>query len=367
MENGFPLGATLLQLYKRWTFAVSSPAKRTLALLLLMAGITFPALTATSVTGDQLEQLLVAAHGKPDAKVAKQLLGLELTERLSATRFAGLREGLPGSRARQALMALADMSAFLDLPAAEIPVIAEPDHEAQHKMISLMMNYVTTTIHQLPNFFATRLTTSFQRNLSSENTTLHPNGRHRGIVLYRDGEEKLNSVGSESKVPGLIKSGEFEPILMPVPGLTTSGEFGPILMTALLDAARGSLTWSHWEQRTTGPAAVYRYAVAVEKSHYLVANQISGYKGEIAIDPSDGVVLRLVLRADPTPLNPRRIADIVVEYGSVELGGKTYTCPLKGVALFQGLDSVQLNDVEFQQYRLFRASTRMLPGVSELP
>jgi hypothetical protein len=367
MENGFPLGATLLQLFKRWTFVLSSPTKRTLALLLLMAGITFPALTATSVTCDQLEQFLVAAHGKKDAKVAKQLLELELTERLSTARFSGLRGDLPGSKARQALMALADMSAFLDLPATEIPAIAKPDPEAQHKMISLMMNYVKTTIHQLPNFFATRLTTSFQRNLSSGNSTLRPSGRHRGIVLYRDGEEKLNSIGSESKVRGLTKSGEFGPILMTAPGLTTSGEFGPILMTALLDAARGNLMWSHWEQGATGPAAVYRYAVAIEESHYLVADQLSGYKGEIAIDPSDGVVLRLVLRADPTPVNPHRIADIVVEYGSVELGGKTYTCPLKGVALFQGLDSVQLNDVEFQQYRLFRASTRMLPGASEHP
>jgi hypothetical protein len=338
-----------------------------LALLLLMAGFTFPAFAATSVTGNQLEQFLVAAHGKPDAKVAKQLLGLELTERLSATRFSGFREDLPGSKARRALMALADMSAFLDLPATEILVIAKPDPEAQHKMISLMMNYVKTTIHQLPNFSATRLTTSFQRNLSSSDSALHPDGRHSGIVLYRDGEERLNSIGSESKVPGLTKSGGFGPILMTVPGLTTSGEFGPILMTALLDAARGNLMWSHWEQAATGPAAVYRYAVPAEESHYLVANQLSGYKGEIAIDPSDGAVLRLVLRAEPPPLNPRRIADIVVEYGSVELGGKTYICPLKGVALFQGLDSIQLNDVGFQQYRLFRASTRMLPGFSELP
>lgn len=248
MENSFSLGARLLQLHKQWNFALSSPANRTVALLLLVAGITFPALAATSVTGDQLEQILVAAHGKRDAKVAKQLLGLELTERLSTTRFSSFREDLPGSKTRQALMALADMSAFLDLPATEIPVIAKPDPEAQHEMISLMMNYVKTTIHQLPNFFATRLTTSFQRNLSSGDSALHPNGRHSAIVLYRDGEEKLNSIGSESKVPKR----------------TTSGEFGPILMTALLDAAQGNLMWSHWEQGATGAAAVYRYAVAAE-------------------------------------------------------------------------------------------------------
>jgi hypothetical protein len=324
---------------------------RKVALLLFMAAIVFPALAAQSVTGDQLEQILVAAHGKPDAKVAKQLLGLELTERLSATRFSSFREGLSGPKARQALVALADMSAFLDLPTTEIPVTAKPDPEAQRKMISLMVNYIKTTIHQLPNFFVTRLTTSFQGNPSSGGQELHPDGKRSGIVVYRDGEENLNSTGAESNVPGL----------------TTSGEFGPILAGAFLDAAQGNLMWSHWEQGGTGPQAVYRYAVAAEKSHYRVDNQPSGYKGEIAIDPSDGVVLRLVVRADPPPLNPFRVADIVVEYGAVELGGKTYICPLKGVALWQGPESVWLNDVEFRQYRLFRASTRMLPGFRELP
>jgi hypothetical protein len=262
MENNFPFKATLLQLYKRWIFVCCSPANRKVALLLLMAAIAFPALSATSVTGDQLEQILVAAHGKPDAKVAKQLLGLELTERLSATRFSRFREGLSGSEARRALMALADMSAFLDLPATEVPVIAKPGSEAQREMISLMVTYVKTTIHQSPNFFATRLTTSFQGNPSSGGHALRPDGKRSGIVVYRDGEENLNSSGAESNVPGL----------------TTSGEFGPILAGAFLDAAQGNLTWSHWEQGATGPQAVYRYAVSAEKSHYRVENQLSGYK-----------------------------------------------------------------------------------------
>jgi hypothetical protein len=351
MENNFPFEATLLQLYKRWIFVCRSSANRKVALPLFMAAIAFPALGAQSVTGDQLEQILVAAHGKPDAKVAKQLLGLELTERLSAARFSSFREGLSGPKARQALVALADMSAFLDLPTTEIPVTAKPDPEAQRKMISLMVNYIETTIHQLPNFFATRLTTSFKANLSPADRALHLDGTRSGIILYRDGEEELNSTESNSKVPGL----------------TSSGEFGPILAGAFLDAAQGNLMWRHWEPGGTGPDAVYRYTVTAEKSHFQVQNQVSGYNGEITIDPSDGVVLRLVLRADPPPLDPFRVADIVVEYGAVELGGKTYICPLKGVALWQGPEAVWLNDVEFRQYRLFRTSTRMLPGFSELP
>jgi hypothetical protein len=311
MENNFPFENTLLQLYERWIFVCRSSANSKVALLLFMAAIAFPALAAQSVTGGQLEQILVAAHGKPDAKVAKQLLGLELTERLSATGFSSFGQGLSGPKARQALVALADMSAFLDLPATEIPLTANPDLETQRKMISLMVNYIETTIHQLPNFFATRPTTSFQVNLSSADRALHLDGTRSGIILYRDGEEELNSTESNSKVPGL----------------TTSGEFGPILGTALLGAAQGNLTWSHWEQGATGPEAVYRYAVTAEKSHYQVQNQFSGYRGEITIDQSDGVVLRLILRADPPPLDPFRVADIVVEYGAVELGQDIHLSP----------------------------------------
>ena len=61
---------------------------RKLGLLLLLVGIAFPALAAKRVTVEQLEQLLAAAHGKPDAEVARQLSDLELTERLSSARLS---------------------------------------------------------------------------------------------------------------------------------------------------------------------------------------------------------------------------------------------------------------------------------------
>jgi hypothetical protein len=111
----------------------------------------------------------------------------------------------------------------------------------------------------------------------------------------------------------------------------------------------------------------YRYTVKTEKSHYEVENQFSGYEGGIALDPPNRAVPRLIPRADQESTNPLLSADIVVEYGPVELGGKTYICPLKSVALWQGLELIWPNDIEFQQYRLFRASTRILPRFSEVP
>ena len=214
-------------------------------------------------------------------------------------------------------------------------------------MIALSEDYVKKAIHQLPNLYATRVTTSFQHNKKP----LHWVSTESAIVRYRDGQEERPRVGR-------CETGAGEG----VGGMTTAGEFGPILYVALVDSARGNLTWSHWEQGAAAPEAVYRYAVIAGTSHYNVDGQFRGYHGEITVDPSNGTILRLVLRADPEPSLPLLRADIVVEYGPVELGGKTYICPLKGVALSAKWNRWWLNDVAFEQYHLYRAGARVLPG-----
>ena len=73
-------------------------------------------------------------------------------------------------------------------------------------------------------------------------------------------------------------------------------------------------------------------------------------------------------------------ANIVVEYGAVELGGRTYICPLKGIALSLASErqpllgaqeedfpplQTSLNDVAFEQYHLFRADSHVVPGYTD--
>jgi hypothetical protein len=318
---------------------------RCLLPILLWAAGSLQAFAASPITAEQLENIVAAAGHKSDAAVAREISGLELTERLSMARFSRCVADLPGPHAKEALLALADMSAFLDPPAAAIPNLAEPDLASQRKIMALAVNYVDMTRHNLPNLFATRTTTTFQQILSSRKP-LHSFGKYRARVLYRDGNEKEHSIGHGSEEKGL----------------TTSGEFGPILGTALLDAAQGNLTWSHWEQGAAGPAAVFRYAVNASESHYKVENQTTAYHGEIAIDPSNGTILRIVLRSDPGTDNWLfSVAEILVEYGPVELGGITYFCPLKGIALSEGPQELWLNDVVFEQYHLFRSNMHILP------
>jgi hypothetical protein len=309
------------------------------------AGRRVLALAGREISGEQLEQMLAGSNREPDAKVAKQLSDLELTERLSAARLARCEANLRGPDARRALIALADRSSFLDPPISEIPTIAEPDLQAQRRMIALSADYVKKAIHQLPDLYATRVTTSFQHNKKP----LHWVGTESAIVRYRDGHEER---------PRVVRTRG---------GMTTAGEFGPVLYVAQVDSAQGNLTWSHWEQGAAAPEAVYRYAVIAGKSHYSVDGQSRGYHGEITVDPSNGTIRRLVLRADPEPNLPLLKADIVVEYGPVELGGKTYVCPLKGIALSATWNRWWLNDVAFEQYHLYRANAQLLPGFVKVP
>jgi VWFA-related protein len=374
---------------------------RKLVLLLLLAGISLPAFAVERITVEQLEKLLTAAHGKQDAKVAQQLSGLELTERLSMAKLARAAANLPGPESRRSLVLLADVSAFLDPPAAEIPATAAPDFAAQRRIIALTVDYASKTIHQLPNFFATRDTVRFEdtpQGFRSDTSVipyqpLHPVGRSTDTVLYRDGNEVVDSRA--------VKGKKNEPAAQ---GLTTTGVFGPILGTVLVDAAQGKLAWSHWEQGAAGPRAVFRFAVPKEKSHYEVEfccvpgdngtyrvfQEFSGYHGEMAVDPANGAILRLTLEADLKPADKIVTSDILVEYGPVEIGGKTYVCPVKSVsisdapALASNAFDIQryrggtilehdkqtapvhlrtsLNDVVFEQYHLFRADARMLAG-----
>jgi VWFA-related protein len=351
---------------------------RNLALLLLLAVVALSALAQRSVTVAQLEQVLATVHGKPDAKVAQQLSDLELAERLSMASLSRWESSLPGPESRRSLVILADMSAFLNPPADEIPATATLDLGAQRQLMARTVDYASKTIRQLPNFFATRDTIRFEATAPGHQAgtslipaePLHPVSRSTDTVLYRNGEEVVSSETAKGK------ESESE-----TSGLTTSGIFGPILATVLVDAAHSKLVWDRWEQGTAGSLAVFRYAVPREKSHYQVGfccvfrdnvsqvfQQFSGYHGVIAVDPTNGTILRLTLEADLRPSDPIVRSDILVEYGPVEIGGRTYVCPVKGVSILLAptapSDSKRLktllNDVAFVQYHLFRADARLL-------
>lgn len=363
---------------------------RALALLLVFAGFPLPAFGAKRVTVIELEQTVASAHSLPDGEVAKKLSGLELTERLSGTRLDRLKGNLPGEKTRQALLILTDTSVFLRPPADEASNQPAPDVATQRKILALTVNYISQTIHQLPNLFATRATTNFEdAPITSQGSIratayqpIHQVSQTSDMVSFRDGRE----VVEKSKLDARMRT------------LTTSGVFGQILGTVLVDAARSKLAWSHWEKGESGLLAVFSYAVPKEKSHYTISydsipterestnpcspipqtyTEVVAYHGEMAVDPESGTIKRLMLIADLKSDEFTEKSGIEVEYGQVILGGELYFLPVRSVSssrshilrvadgdcqrleIALGLKT-SLNDVVFENYHVFRSDVTVL-------
>lgn len=343
------------------------------------------------VTTQDVQRILSQAKSESDTRLARRLLGLVLTERMSSAQLESLEKGLRGAKSRRALMALADASAFLMQPSADIASQPAPSLEEQRRIIALAVDYLGKTLPKLPNLSATENIVRFDDDSASKkharagthDTTWHWLGGSQAIVTYRNGKEIVDprAWGKRPSYP----EGQ---------GLITRGIFGPILSTVFVDAAHGETTWDHWERAHNGLLAVFRYRVPQTQSHYAVAFQGSyvssgqadsdppmGYHGEIAIDPATGTILRLIVQADPPLGSPILRGDILVEYGPVVIAGKTYTCPLRSVSIslqdfgflytmqnpFNGFTptgkpQLLMNDATFTNYHIFRSDSRILTG-----
>ena len=389
---------------------VSTVTKRTMEsedakMPALPAPAVLPVRAAKQITVEQLEHLLADAHGKRDQDLSKQLGGIQLYERLSSPRLVKIQASLPGEKSRLALMALADASVFLQLPPAEIPATAPPDVDAQKQILSRAALYLVASIHKLPDFSAEKTTTRFHdlkvlelsegsAPIIREHQPFQLIDSFSNSVYYRNGQEVDEANGKQGKTLSRVSN-----------GMVNWGVFGPLLRIAMTDISNGNVEWGHWEQRETGPMAVFRYAIPKEKSTYTVKyccfgtpntglrpfETIPPFHGEIAIDPVTGAVYRLLLITDLSPSDPIFQAQTVVEYEPVEIGGRTYICPRKSVTLTTAITQIMhqgcwgnvgatsdcspievakpkdtaINDTEYDSYHVFGSEMRIVPQESQ--
>jgi len=219
------------------------------------------------LTVDQLQAVVaeaIARH-KPDAEIAQQVANYELSERLSEVSLQRILAGLDkGSKVAMILQVLSDRSGFLDLPAKDVPPTAAPDADAQQRMLTLARAYVAQTLPRLPNFLASRTISRFDDS---------PQALKRNGWPVRAG---LHFIDSSSRDISVRDERENQPptqgsaIWQDQFGLISGGEFGTMLGMILTDATQGKLNWSHWEEESTGPEAVFLYSVPKPSSHFEV-------------------------------------------------------------------------------------------------
>ncbi len=345
--------------------------------------------TIRRVTLADLDAFLRDAASMPDNDVARQLNHIELTEAATDAQIDAWTETLRGKKSREALLALVDPSVFLDRPPQDTPADPPPSPEEQRSMAALATRYVKQTIPRLPNFFARRTEADYEETPAfykgggrfSGAEALHQTDGSRTAVVFRNGAEVVD--------PKLLQRAREKG------NLSTYGTFGPVL-GAVENALATGVVWSRWEKDPAGNRlAVFRYSVPAADSGSKIGGcclpdgdgrqnftQTTAYHGEVVIDPATGAVMRVLIEQDLAGFVPADRADLMVAYGPVMIGDKTYICPLHSVSLLRtrslntmsewdgegfltwGPYATKLNDFRFDDYHLFRAKVRILPGVT---
>jgi hypothetical protein len=100
------------------------------------------------------------------------------------------------------------------------------------------------------------------------------------------------------------------------------------------------------------------------------------YHGALVIDPASGAILRITIQAELDIDGPVTRADILVDYGPVLIGDRKFICPLRSLALTQGLagtnatlgipPDMQINEASFTNYHRLGSSIRIIPESSEV-
>jgi VWFA-related protein len=362
---------------------------RRLILLVVLAGLAYPAGAGMRVTVAQLDQALTAALAahKPDAEIARQIATMELSEQLTEASLERLKARLaPGAQTAQALALLADRSTFLDPPVAELPGTTAPDGPARQRMLDAARKYVAQRLPRLPDFLATRTISRYDDS---------PQALKKGAWPVRAG---LHLVGTSSREISVRNEREVQAVKQgsaasqEQSGLSSWGEFGFLPAVILTDTVKGKITWSHWEQMAAGPAAVFHYAVPRSASHYEIVGTIAhgprwqpadastvrtaaAYHGSLWVDPETGAALRLTLEIGENEVGQFKRVAVMVQYAPVQIGGRNFICPVRSVALDlasaggnSGLADVPtewLNVASYSDYHRFASTTLILANTPE--
>ena len=365
-------------------------ASGVLALAALLA-VPLPASSQIAVrervTVRQLEEMLTAAHTSRlwDQDVAEEIGGVEPAERITEATLSRLSRD-HGEGAKLALRILADESAFLDPPAAELPAEGPPALEEQKAIVERAFDYARGYIGNLPNFRCTQRVRRFEGDPSRVHLRETVNLGHLHLrdsmvsdLAFENGKESqqariVNGVAWKRKTPlgGLITYGEFGAIL--------AAPFGP-----------GKARWSHWETMDGKRMAVFTYSIDRAHSNYSLTwcctawlkrdrRETVATQGALFIEPATGAIVRVTRRAVGISDGfPMRRSDTAVEYRRVDIGGESWMCPIRSITISDNLKpdqptnvgaydgpadtsfhTYELNEVAYTDYHKFEADSRLL-------
>lgn len=361
-----------------------------LACLLVVFSWVLPMWAAKKATVEELKQLLVSSQEarKSDEEVASALREMVLSEELTGSAMNSLLSIVPGRLSLEQIYVLEAESSDLPPPASDLPSTPAPDDAALKAILARAESYIANSYEKLPPLTATKTTLRFQDNmtavaqssglqgsakdgstdngLSETASFVHYINSSMAAVWIDHGAERL--AARKDRTPwGANKMIALE-------------EPDPDLDKVFREAqSAGTIRWLRWELVNGRQSAVFSFAVPEKISRLgmdiccfprlnqtgiatfytattgaALAGSEAGpgggatgnfqtntdwhdfkattpYRGELFIDAATGTVLRMITQAELKPAEVVHQEDKRVDYGSVNIGGRSFFVPVKTI------------------------------------
>lgn len=358
------------------------------ALIVAFLLATTPAWCDRRVTVDELQQILrsMQLDRKSDEDVATALKQIELSQELTRARMNDLVSLVPGPRSTEQIYVLEASSATLPPPDTDLPSAPAPDDAAQQGMLDKAAAYVNGTYQQLPGLAATRTTLRFQDNVEAVSSASGTQGGAKAAVTssgfsnpaafvhyINSTETQILSEHGAEKMPvekGNIRWGANSMIALQEPD--------PSLGLVFREAKQAAtIKWLRWQLLNGKQTAVFSFDVPEKKSKMAVnvccfprvtqagvatfytamtaqslgegggggGGGVAGnfqtntdwhnykatvpYHGQFFIDPSSGIVLRMITQGEFKASDIVHELDTRIDYGAVRAGARTLIAPVK--------------------------------------
>jgi hypothetical protein len=235
-------------------------------------------------------------------------------------------------------------------PVSRMPASGNPD-----EIISDAREAAVNFTADLPNFLVQQVTTRYQSNTRAVNWQAIDTVT--ADVACVNGKEDYRNIA----INGRPTSGPVERT-----GTWSTGEFAVTLQDILAPATAATFMKQREEMLGSRSAYVFDLAVEQSNSHWVLVGPTGrqyrpAYKGTIWIDKDTRRVLRIeqIAKSAQSTDVPYDKAESVVEYGFVNIEGKSYLLPTQSenLACLRGSSSCVRNVIEFRNYRKFSASS----------
>ncbi len=343
-------------------------------IFILLAAVV-PTWANTKVTVQQLKDLLVSMQQskKTDAEAADQLKGIVLNEELTSSAANSLKGYLPGPLTSVQVEFLKDQSAFLAPPATDLPAAPPPDAAAQQAILAKAADFASRVYVQYPHLSVSKTMLRFEDHVvKTDSMGLANNTSILSPVQLVDSQ--VDQVETDKGIEKTAVS--REKTKWGLNGEISEGEPGTDLSSIFLEASSsGKIRWLRWQMIDGRQTAVFSFAVEKEKSQFDVSyccfpetatatkvgsasqiimtgevlsvstwepfKKVVGYHGELFINPTTGLVIRIITRAELKPTDWVYREERRIDFGSVFVAGRAYLLPRTSITAMEAVPNAE--------------------------